>query len=124
MFDTVMTLKGHIGNDPKYFESPGKTPYCTFRLAVRTGKDGLTQWFTVKAFADLATNTAQSASKGMPVLVRGRLDTETYTTTDNPQVPRTDLVIRADSLGVELSKGTVSYEKNPVPSVTESAEDV
>lgn len=114
MNDIRITVQGNLGADPQFFESEGKTPFAKFRLGSTAyrGGDESTQWFTVKAFKDLAKNCAASLEKGSPVLVRGRLESEEY---DVDGVTKVDQVIRADAIGVDLRRGTVSYEKNPTP---------
>ena len=117
MNDIEITIAGNLGAEPTFFDSEGKTPFAKFRVAATAYRAGeeRTQWFTVKAFADLARNCAASLGKGLPVVVRGRLETETYESADNPGMTKTDLVIVANAVGVSLGRGTVSYEKNLAP---------
>jgi len=73
-------------------------------------EDGPTEWFTVKTFGELATNVAESLHRGQPVLVRGRLQTETYTAKDSHD-ERLTLVIVADSVAIDLTYGTAKFVK-------------
>ena len=121
-----VAVMGFAGNDPALFENEGKTPYCYFRLGSTSwrgiGEDrtSATQWFTVRTYGELAKNCAATIGKGTPLLIRGRLESETYQTKDDPAQSRTDQVIRADAVGVELGRGTVTYTRSPL-AVEESA---
>ncbi len=70
--------------------------------------DGPTQWFSVVAFRDLAANSALSLHKGMPVLVRGRLEARQWEH-EGKTYYSNDIV--ADSIGPDLSRGTALYAK-------------
>ncbi|HWS58637.1 MAG TPA: single-stranded DNA-binding protein, partial [Actinotalea sp.] len=94
-----------------------RVPYTSFRLATtarwfdnRIGAwtDGPTEWFTVKAFRDVAFNVAASVSKGDPVVVHGRLRTEVWSGDDGP---RTTLVLEAAALGHDLTRGTARFAR-------------
>lgn len=110
MNDTYITINGHVGNAPKYFESQGKTPFVSFRLGSTSWHNQVsaTEWYTVKAFGNLARNIAESIQKGHPILARGRLVTETYEAAEGE---KTDLVVIADAVGMEMSRGVASFAK-------------
>lgn len=117
MNDITITIEGNLGTEPTFYDTEGKTPFAKFRVgttAYRAGEEH-TQWFTVKTFSDLARNCAATLAKGMPVVVRGRLETHTYESADSAGEMKSDQVIVANALGVSLARGTVSYEKNPAP---------
>lgn len=116
-----VSVRGFAGGEATLYQSEGKTPYCTFRVGASwmrgsgESRESVTEWFTVKTYAELANNCAVSIQKGTPVLVRGRLETETYASKDEPSHVRTALVIRADSVGIELGRGSAQYFKTPLP---------
>lgn len=123
--DIDVSVMGFAGADAALIETEGKKPYSYFRLgstAWRAGAEteGTTQWFTVRTYGELARNCAASIRRGTPVLVRGRLETQTYQPKDDPTQTRIDLIIRADSVGIELGRGTASYTRTP-PAAEESA---
>lgn len=70
----------------------------------------------------LAENVARSVKKGMPVLVSGRLVTNEWV--DREGGRRTELTLHADNVGVELTHGSVSYEKNLRQVVDENTGEV
>lgn len=119
--EIYLSVMGFAGTDACLIESEGKKPYCYFRLGStpwRGGgenKESATQWFTVRTYGELARNCAVSIAKGTPLLVRGRFESETYQLKDDPAQSRTDHVLRADSVGVELGRGTVTYTRTPLP---------
>lgn len=117
--ETIVTIRGNVAADPKMFKGEGKTPFAALRVASTPRRfnrgsekmeDGPTEWFTVKTFGELATNVAESLHRGQPVLVRGRLQTETYTAKDSHD-ERLTLVIVADSVAIDLTYGTAKFVK-------------
>ncbi|QJC21462.1 single-stranded DNA-binding protein [Arcanobacterium buesumense] len=124
--ETFVTIRGYVGSTPTVFNNSanrdtgetlttkttvirvGVTPRYYSR-AKREFKDGNTAWYTVRTYGSLADNVAQSVEKGTPVLVRGRLTARAYE--DKNKVMRTEQVILADSLGIELTYGSASFTK-------------
>lgn len=118
--EIYVSVMGFAGADATLIESEGKKAYCYFRLGSTSwhgaadNRESTTQWFTVRTYGELAKNCALSIQKGIPLLVRGRLESETYQRKDDPEQLRTDQVIRADSVGIELGRGTVTYTRTPL----------
>lgn len=118
--EIYVSVMGFAGADATLIENEGKKPYCYFRLGSTSwrgageSRESTTQWFTVRTYGDLAKNCAASIQKGLPLLVRGRFEAETYQLKDDPSQSRTDQVIRADCVGVELGRGTVMYTRTPL----------
>ncbi|MBM9433077.1 single-stranded DNA-binding protein [Flaviflexus equikiangi] len=118
--EIYVSVMGFAGADAALIEREGNKPYSYFRLGSTSWRGGgdsrepVTQWFTIKTFGELARHCSSSIVKGTPVLVRGRLESETYQTKDDPSQSRTDQVIRADAVGVELGRGTVTYSRTPL----------
>lgn len=113
-----VTLRGHVGHEPKLLVSPGKQAFLrvnvasTPRVRSREGEwgDGATQWFAVKLFGEFADHVAHSVRKGDAVLVRGRLEHEEYETRDGEQ--RWTAVIVADAFGPDLRTATAHVTRS------------
>jgi single-strand DNA-binding protein len=112
----TVTVVGWAGNTPKQVIGEG-VPFTSFRVSARERRydartqewvDVRTEWFTVKAFRDLAFNLAASVRSGDPVVVTGRLRTEEWQGKDGP---RTGLVIDADAVGHDLSLGSAVFAR-------------
>ncbi|WP_084125878.1 single-stranded DNA-binding protein [Demequina sp. NBRC 110054] len=117
MNDLTMTASGWVATEPKLHIGPSGTTLCTFRLATtprrydRTANawvDSETQWFTVRTFRGAAVTVKQSVKKGQPIVVTGRLRTNTWEANDGP---RTDLQIDATSLGHDLTLGIATFNR-------------
>lgn len=126
--DILITAVGWAATGPREIHGDG-VPYTDFRLAHTARRfdgerwvDGRTVWFTVKAFRDLARNVAESVHKGQPVVVHGRLRTETWT---GPSGERTTNVLEALAVGHNLSWGTGTFGRrvyrSPEDAATEAA---
>ncbi|WP_062204297.1 single-stranded DNA-binding protein [Demequina salsinemoris] len=129
MNDLTMTASGWVATEPKLHIGPSGTTLCTFRLATtprrydrtaNTWVDGDTQWFTVRTFRGAAVTVKQSVKKGQPLVVTGRLRTNTWEANDGP---RTDLQIDATSLGHDLTLGIATFNR-AVGDPTLGVEDV
>ncbi|WP_052436918.1 single-stranded DNA-binding protein [Georgenia sp. SUBG003] len=112
-----IAVRGWMGSDPVRHVGPSGVTLAMFRVGstprVRdraTGefRDGETQWFTVKAWRDLAENVIGSLKKGMPVILRGTLRTETW---QGENGERSANVISVDAIGADLANGTSAYTK-------------
>lgn len=112
-----ITVRGWMGSDPVRHVGPSGVTLAMFRVGSTprlrdrtTGefRDGETQWFTVKAWRDLAENVIVSLKKGMPVILRGTLRTETW---QGENGERSANVISVDSIGADLANGTSTYTK-------------
>lgn len=111
--DAHVHLTGNVGGDVEYRNNT--VPVASFRLACtprirRAGDwvDGPTTWLTVTCFRGLATNAAGSLRRGDPVLVTGRLRTNTWTR-DGVEHERT--VLEATSIGHDLTWGTSAFRR-------------
>ena len=113
-----LTVRGHAAGDAVLRWTDAQVAWTTFRIgstprrfdpSVGDWKDGATQWFTVKVFGRTARQVGESVKKGNPILVRGQLVTEEWVTRDGE--PRTSLVIHADSVAFEISRGITTYTR-------------
>jgi single-strand DNA-binding protein len=112
----MVTVVGWAATTPREVVGDG-VPFTSFRVATtpryfdgRKGAwaDGRTEWITVKAFRDAAFNVAASISKSDPVVIHGRLLTEEWVGENGP---RTTLVLEANAIGHDLSRGTAKFAR-------------
>ena len=125
--DTKVTVTGWVGTQPKHFVSESGTDFTNFRLASTkryynraqdAWVDGLTTWFTVKAWRSMAINIAESLRRSDPVVVHGTLTSETW---DSPDGPRTTFVIEADAVGPDLARGQATFRHTVHTKAAEAA---
>ena len=118
MNEPQITLVGYVAKVPLLRVAPSGVPVTDFRLACTprrvdrvTGEwlDGETLWFGVTCWRALAENVGASLSKGDKVVVSGRLATRSWTGEDG--VVRSGLEVEAQSVGVDLSRGTARLQK-------------
>lgn len=112
-----ITARGWVATEPTLSITPsgmrvvkmrvGSTPRWRDPITGGWG-DGPTQWFTVVAFRELAVNAGHSLHKGMPVLVRGRLEFQAW---EHEGKRYSENRIIADSIGPDLGHGTALYVK-------------
>ncbi|MFD5494803.1 single-stranded DNA-binding protein [Streptomyces sp. NPDC001812] len=121
MNETTICAVGNVATRPVYRET-ASGPVARFRLAVtsrywnrekESWVDGHTNFFTVWANRQLATNSMASLSVGEPVLVRGRLKVRTETR--EGQQGRTSADIEAVAIGHDLARGTSAFRRSGRP---------
>lgn len=131
---SMVTVTGYVGGEPRLIGDVGKVPCCVFRVAStrryfsqREGRweDLPTTWMSVRAYRQLALNVKESISRGDPVIINGQLVSDSWKAQDGSM--RTALSIEAASIGHDLSRGISSFERksrNPKPSqVAQDEED-
>ncbi|MER5523093.1 MULTISPECIES: single-stranded DNA-binding protein [unclassified Streptomyces] len=120
MNETLVCAVGNVATQPVYRELAAG-PSARFRLAVTsrywdreksTWTDGHTNFFTVWANRQLATNAAASLSVGDPVVVQGRLKVRTETR-EGQQWTSAD--IDAVAIGHDLARGTAAFRRAGKP---------
>lgn len=120
MFEPTITVVGNVSDVPTLRVTPQGIPVASFRVAntprrrdTGTGNwvDGETVWFGVSAWRQLGEHAATSIKKGDRVVLVGRLTSDTYTA-ESGEV-RSSLKVDAQSIGLELSRGTAVYSKAP-----------
>ena len=118
MYDTAITMVGHLASDPVLRVTSSGTKVASFRLASTARRrdpvrgdwvDGDTLFFTVKAWKATADNVVGSLRKGDPVVVHGRVRDDSYE--DKDSVRRTAYVIEAFALGHNLARGLTRFAK-------------
>ena len=116
MFETPLTVVGHIVNDPQR-RKVGDQELIKFRLASnsrrRTGdgtwEPGNSLFITVNCWGKLVTGVGAALGKGAPVIVVGHVYTSEYEDRDGNR--RSSLEMRATSVGPDLSRVFVRIEK-------------
>ncbi|MFI8090339.1 single-stranded DNA-binding protein [Streptomyces sp. NPDC086080] len=121
MNETMVCVVGNVATRPVYRETVSG-PAARFRVAVTSRywdreksawADGHTNFFTVWANRQLATNTAASLSVGEPVIVQGRLKVRTEPREGQQGWMSAD--IDAVAIGHDLSRGTAAFRRAPRP---------
>jgi single-strand DNA-binding protein len=116
MFETPLTVVGHIVNDPQR-RKVGDQEVIKFRVASnsrrRTGdgswEPGNSLFITVNCWGKLVTGVGAALGKGAPVIVVGHVYTSEYE--DREGNRRSSLEMRATSVGPDLSRVFVRIEK-------------
>src|SRR5215467_2216574 len=116
--DTSITIVGNLVADPELrFTSSGQ-PVATFRVASTprtrdqaTGewKDGESLFLTCSVWRQAAENVAESLSRGMRVIVSGRLRQRSYETKEGEK--RTVYEVEVDDVGPSLRNASAKVNR-------------
>lgn len=114
---TTVTVAGNITRDPELRFIASGAAVATFGVAVSSRRkdasgnwvDGDTSFFDVTCWRDLAENVAESLTKGVRVVVVGRLQQRTWETKDGDKRSKVEVV--ADEVGVSLRWATVEIHR-------------
>jgi single-strand DNA-binding protein len=118
--ETSITLIGNVVSDPELRFTPAGAAVCKFRIASTPRKfdkqtnawtDGEPLFLGASVWRQQAENVAESVTKGMRVVVVGRLTQRSYE--DREGVRRTVYEIEADDVAVALARATAKVVKNP-----------
>jgi single-strand DNA-binding protein len=118
MNDAQMTLVGNLVEDPELRFTPAGQPVAKFRVASTpryrdnaTGewKDGDSLFLTCTTWRQTAENAAESLTRGMRVIVTGRLKQRSYETKEGEK--RTVYELEADELGPSLRNASAKVQK-------------
>ena len=111
MYDTYVTVTGWMGTDVTLREVSGGRAVAVFRVGSTPRRlrddewtNAPTTWHRVKAWDRLARHCAESLRSGDPVLLHGRLVTDTWNREDGSTLTRFEVV--AMSVGHDLTHGT------------------
>ncbi|MER6731104.1 single-stranded DNA-binding protein [Streptomyces puniciscabiei] len=127
MNETIVCVVGNVATQPVYRES-AVGPSARFRLAVTARywdreksawADGHTNFFTVWANRQLASNVAACVEVGQPLVVQGRLKVRTETRDGQQQWASAD--IDAVAIGHDLSRGTAAFQRSARPEAPPAA---
>jgi single-strand DNA-binding protein len=107
--DTTLTVIGNLTNDPELRFTPSGSAVANFTIAStpRTfdknsneWKDGETLFLRASVWREAAENVAESLTKGMRVIVEGRLKSRSYDTKEGEK--RTVIELEVDEIGPSL----------------------
>ena len=108
--ETTITVIGNLTNDPELRFTPSGSAVANFTIAStpRTfdrqsneWKDGETLFLRASVWREAAENVAESLTKGMRVIVSGRLKSRSYETKEGEK--RTVIELEVDEIGPSLS---------------------
>lgn len=116
MFETPLTVVGHIVNDLQR-RQVGDQEVVKFRVASNSRRrtadggwePGNSLFITVNCWGKLVTGVGAALGKGAPVIVVGHVYTSEYEDRDGNR--RSSLEMRATSVGPDLSRVFVRIEK-------------
>lgn len=116
--EPLITVVGNLVADPEPRVSQAGKSWVTFRIAstprVRDRQsgdwsDGEALFLGCRAFGEYADNIAASLTKGMRVIVQGRLTQRSYT--DNQGQQRTSLDLEVEEVGPSLRWSTAQVSR-------------
>src|SRR6201986_2309122 len=107
--DTQITIAGNLVDDPELRFTPSGQPVAKFRVAstprfldknTNEWKDGDSLFLTCNVWRQAAENGAESLTRGMRVIVSGRLRQRSYETKEGEK--RTVYEVEVDDVGPSL----------------------
>ena len=107
--DTVITVIGNLTGDPELRFTPSGAAVANFTVAstprtfdrqTNEWKDGETLFLRCSIWREAAENVAESLTKGMRVIVQGRLVQRSYETREGEK--RTVVELQVDEVGPSL----------------------
>ena len=116
--DTVITLVGNLVDDPELRFTPSGAAVAKFRIAstprfldkqTNEWKDGESLFLSCNVWRQAAENAAESLTKGMRVIVQGRLKQRSYETREGEK--RTVFEVEVDEVGPSLKSATAKVTK-------------
>ncbi|WP_406814771.1 single-stranded DNA-binding protein [Mycobacterium sp. M23085] len=116
MFETSLTVVGHIVNNPER-RQVGNQEVIKFRVASNSRRrtadggwePGNSLFINVNCWGKLVTGVGAALGKGAPVIVVGHVYTSEYEDRDGNR--RSSLEMRATSVGPDVSRAIVRIEK-------------
>ena len=116
--DTQITISGNLVDDPELRFTPSGQPVAKFRVAStprfkdnQTGewKDGDSLFLTCNVWRQAAENVAESLTRGMRVIVSGRLRQRSYETKEGEK--RTVYEVEVDDVGPSLRNASAKVNR-------------
>lgn len=117
--DTTITVVGNLVADPELRFTPSGAAVANFRIAstprtfnrtTNQWEDGEALFLTCNVWREAAENVAESLTKGMRVIVQGRLRQRSYETREGEK--RTIFEIEADEVGPSLKYAKAEITRN------------
>jgi single-strand DNA-binding protein len=118
MNEAQMTLVGNLVDDPELRFTPAGQPVAKFRVAstpryldkqTNEWKDGDSLFLTCTVWRQAAENVAESLTRGMRVIVTGKLKQRSYETKEGEK--RTVYELEVDELGPSLRNASAKVQK-------------
>lgn len=118
--DTNITVVGNIVADPELRFTPAGAAVANFRVAstprrynsqTNQWEDGEAMFLTCNVWRQTAENVAETLSKGMRIIVTGRLKQRSFQTREGEN--RTVFEIDVDEVGPSLRYATAQVNRNP-----------
>lgn len=118
--DTNITVVGNIVADPELRFTPAGAAVANFRVAstprrynsqTNQWEDGEAMFLTCNVWRQAAENVAETLSKGMRIIVTGRLKQRSFQTREGEN--RTVFEIDVDEVGPSLRYATAQVNRNP-----------
>ncbi len=116
--DTQLTIAGNLVDDPELRFTPAGQPVARFRVASTprfrdnaTGewRDGDSLFLTCNVWRQAAENVAESLTRGMRVIVSGRLRQRSYETKEGEK--RTVYEVEVDDVGPSLRNASAKVNR-------------
>ncbi len=118
MSNNSVTLVGNLVDDPELRFTPSGVAMAKIRFAVsRRYQDRNQEWqeetsfFGGTCWRDMAENVAESLTKGMRVIVTGRLEQRSWETQEGDK--RSIIEVRIDDIGPSVRWATASVTRTP-----------
>jgi single-strand DNA-binding protein len=116
--ETVITIIGNLVDDPELRFTPNGAAVAKFRVAstprtfdrtTNEWKDGESLFLSCAVWRQAAENAAETLTKGMRVIVQGRLKQRSYE--DREGVKRTVFELDVEEIGPSLRNATAKVTK-------------
>ena len=116
--DTQITIAGNLVDDPELRFTPSGQPVAKFRVAstprfldknTNEWKDGDSLFLTCNVWRQAAENAAESLTRGMRVIVSGRLRQRSYETKEGEK--RTVYEVEVDDVGPSLRNASAKVNR-------------
>ena len=116
--ETLVTVIGNLVDDPELRFIPSGAAVASFRIAstprtfdkqANEWKDGDALFLSCSAWKSLGENVAESLTKGMRVVVQGRLKQRSYETKEGEK--RTVVELEVDEIGPSLTFATAKVAR-------------
>ncbi|MDR2930562.1 MAG: single-stranded DNA-binding protein [Propionibacteriaceae bacterium] len=118
--ETVITVVGNLTGDPELRFTPSGAAVANFTVAstprtfdrmTNEWKDGDAMFLNCSVWRQVAENVAESLTKGMRVIIQGRLRSRSYETQSGER--RTVFEVEVDEVGPALRYATAKVTRNP-----------
>ncbi|MFJ8893530.1 single-stranded DNA-binding protein [Leifsonia sp. NPDC102414] len=114
----IITVSGVVATDPRHLVTDEGLSVTSFRLVTSSIADQgdararprtSSNWYTVTAYRQLASNVAGCVSRGDPLLVSGRLRVREWSDDEEEGDCGVCAEIEADALGHDLGWGSAAF---------------